>query len=282
MHALLCLTIAALYTVYSYSLQYILSRVVFDKMKTPALVLVVTLFLICGQSQPANTKSDAHPVAIQAVQYIKLLHTRITRQTDEELSFGSCSVSDLQEFGRNYPLDCSQTFASVGFSGLSTGDSSGFGVFSSILCNARCGQPIVDIFANCGFEEIAEIIAYSCNTNANGIACGRLLNSSIFAVSAAEQACSSFTTVCPTDCQNGLRNIQNAVGCCGNFTRLRLPQFPAGFDFSVANSTLWDLCDITTPDPCTPGPLRASDRALTGAMAVVTGLSLLTITLLVF
>ena len=225
------------------------------------------------------------PHVSQMSQYMKL------RQTRQSGGLGTCSSSDLQNFLRGYPPECAATFLSLPLNGLGLSDASPafFELFADVLCNERCGQPVVDAFYDCEVDAIADALVLSCSVNENGALCGSILNSTVDAFEAAGRACNCssgcLASSCSVDCQSALRSLRDSAGCCGNLENLELAQ-PMDSESRQREQSLYDvaadLCGIGFPSPCSPGALSASLKTSTVAKATVLGLTLLAVTVLLF
>ena len=150
----------------------------------------------------------------------------------------------------------------------------------------------MDAFNDCDAEDLAEALAFSCNTNANGATCGSLINTTLTLTMAAAEACncSSPCTTCPTGCLEALQNVQNAVGCCVNAADLEIVQSleseevdndEEDSDEEDTTGIIRNLCGLQPPTACSPGPLRADAKGLLVGKASVVGLTILATCMLV-
>ena len=107
----------------------------------------------------------------------------------------NCDLSHLQ----NYPSDCQEavnTFATSGTSGM----------IPAVLCEPRCGQPLVDFYITCGLDFVVPTFVQGCGTNAIGQRYGTdvvvmAINRTSMEISSNCPGTIVFGSNCTTDCQ---------------------------------------------------------------------------------
>lgn len=182
----------------------------------------------------------------------------------------ACDVSTLT----NYPTDCLQALTNLGSNPTS---------FPNILCQARCGGPLIDFYNNCNLQTVSNALVASCATNAAGERC-----ISTAAAQAVTTTSGQITTNCATaiaggTCSDACRNTLNTArqsrspGCC-LINVLSL----AGSSTSnpIIGSQLWQTrCNVDLPTACTSSLSGATTLMVSKAIVAI---ALLLLVALVF
>ena len=105
-----------------------------------------------------------------------------------------------------------------------------------------CGEELNifgDLALNCSFsngqycfEILKDLLQYETNSKLLTFLNQVLLN------------CTFTTALCHTECTSTLGLLKDYLGCCYHYILVHFPDLSA-------LSTLWELCNITTPEPCT-------------------------------
>ena len=132
------------------------------------------------------------------------------------------------------------------------------GLFDLEVTNSACDNylPIVKCIqdeSDCGEElNIFEDLALNCSFS-NGEYCLEILKDLfqyetnyklLTFINLVSLNCTFTTALCPTECTSTLGLLKDYLGCCYHYILVHFPDLSA-------LSTLWELCNITTPEPCT-------------------------------
>lgn len=190
---------------------------------------------------------------------------------------GNCTGPDVMSFlATNVTRECSNALFTV--TGSSNVDSNLATLNPDhvdlyvMLCNANCGQKIVDFFVNCGRNVDFELSL--CTMREDGTLC---YEASVLAMNDTNRAvteCLPVTSSCSNTCRTELQNFQTNLGCCINSF-----YNSTGLTFQPRNITtyaLWSSCMLQ--------PLGICESTLSvgnGAMSVVCDTLTLSVCLLV-
>lgn len=140
------------------------------------------------------------------------------------------------------------------------------------LCNANCGQKIVDFFVKCGRNVDSELSF--CTTREDGMLC---YEASVLAMNNTNRVameCLPVTSSCSDTCRTKLQNFRRNLGCCVNsfYNSTGLTVQPR----NITTYALWSSCMLQTPGFC------ASTLSVgNGAVSVVQDTFTLSVCLLV-
>lgn len=114
------------------------------------------------------------------------------------------------------------------------------------LCNANCGQKIVDFFVNCGRSVDFELSL--CTMREDGMLC---YEASVLAMNDTNRVateCLPVTSSCSETCQTELQNFRRNLGCCVNsiYNSTGLAIQPR----NVTTYALWSTCMLQIPGFC--------------------------------
>ena len=143
------------------------------------------------------------------------------------------------------------------------------------LCEPTCGQPIVDFFYSCGFQELGVAAVELCSELRNNTPCYSIISPDV--ESFYTLGPSDFGTAADTHCRNGgcsiecrdaLMSLRDEVGCCVNLATTEL--FPNLRN--VTEDLFWAACDMTVPGECQRSLVPTDGAAMTTAtfIAVIT------------
>ena len=140
------------------------------------------------------------------------------------------------------------------------------------LCNANCGQKIVDFFVKCG--QNADFGISLCTVREDGMLC---YQASVLAMNDTNRAvteCLPVTSSCSNTCRTELQNFRTNLGCC-------VTSFynSTGQTFQPRNITtyaLWSSCMLQPPGIC-----ESTLSVGNGAVSVVRDTLTLSVCLLV-
>ena len=116
----------------------------------------------------------------------------------------NCDVSQLQK----YPSDCQEVVNTFG-------PSVTCGVIPAVLCEPRCGQPLINFYFTCGLDFVVPTFVQNCGTNAMGQRCGTevvqmAINRTSMEISSDCIGTIVFGSNCTTECRNTLTNAHQA------------------------------------------------------------------------
>ena len=155
----------------------------------------------------------------------------------------NCDVSQLQ----NYPSDCQEAVNTIGTSVTS-------GIIPAVLCEPRCGQPLINFYFTCGLDFVVPAFVQSCGTNAMGQICGTevvqmAINRTSIEISSNCIGTIVFGSNCTTECRNTLTNARQSVGCC--IQLLNTTAITPNFINPVIDPQLWERsCGVDLPTAC--------------------------------
>ena len=228
------------------------------------------------QTKEASSQLNTEVLHISDILFKGLVdqHTREGSRHARQIGFGTCSDDEFIEFSSSYPSSCAVNIAAAA-SVFVDGDSEAIIEFTNTFCVKRCGQPVVDLFRQCGEPSISSILVYLCKLNEDGNTCGSVFSavneSGINAVDACLPLNTTLpvnTTNCSSTCLQALDTLKDEAGCCANFDQIN-------FGVQVADTNeLYELCGEDTIEPCTEGILDSGTvptftRAVGGLTALV-------------
>lgn len=217
-------------------------------------MLAVTFLALCVSMAMANPQ----PILNRINQLTK--HSIGPRQA-------SCNISSIQ----NYPSDCREALTSN----------------SPMICEPRCGQPIVNLYIRCGSPGTATAFVRNCGTNSMGTRCMDESVHDALAPKSNEIGMACRDTIlagdeCTTECRNTITNVRQSLGCCLN---LMDTTAITNIVNRVYNRQLWEQqCGVDLPPEC-PSTLSSSTLSESTALRVskmVLAVGLLLLGVLVF
>ena len=169
----------------------------------------------------------------------------------------SCNISSIQ----NYPSDCREVLSSN----------------SPMICEPRCGQPLVNFYIRCGSPGTATALVRRCGTTSMGTRCMDRSVDTALATRSNEIGMACHGTIlsgdqCTTECRNTLTNVRQSLGCCLNLmdTTAITNMVNRGY-----NRQLWEQqCGVDLPPEC-PSSLSASTVLRVSKMVLAVVLLLL-------
>ena len=152
----------------------------------------------------------------------------------------NCDVSQLV----NYPSDCFEAVNAFSVSGM----------VPAVLCEPRCGQPVINFYLTCGLDFVVPTFVQNCGTNAMGQRCGTemvqmAINRTSMEISSNCIGTIVFGSNCTTECQNTLTNTRQSLGCC--IQLLNTTAITPNFINPVIDPQLWEgSCGVDLPAAC--------------------------------
>lgn len=216
------------------------------------------------------------------IEALKLLHpmhglrlaTRSVIQPRQAV-FGTCTIDDVLAFSLSgaVPTDCNEDLIAVagddlfGENGFFTDvlnlNPATVTAVYRILCQPRCGNPLVRFVSECGLNANADAARYLCSTNGAGSRCYEGFNPLLPDANAVVSSCLPASASCSFFCENALTTLRVDSGCCVNFFNDSTVFATEPLLLSALEYDLWDNCDVATPDFC-----NLDTSTLSGAMAV--------------
>ena len=155
----------------------------------------------------------------------------------------NCDVSSLQ----NYPSDCLQALRTI--------DTSGQNIeIPAIICEPRCGQPVINFYLMCGLDFVVPTFVELCGTNVMGQRCGTGMVEMTVNHTAIEIASNCAGTIvsgsnCTSECRNTLTNATRSPGCC--IQLLNTTAITPNFINPAIDPQLWEQrCGVDLPAAC--------------------------------
>ena len=155
----------------------------------------------------------------------------------------NCDVSSLQ----NYPSDCLQALRAF--------DPSSQNIeIPALVCEPRCGQPVINFYLKCGLDFVVPTFVELCGTNAMGQRCGTdmvemTVNHTAIDISSSCAATIVFGNNCTTECRNILTNATRSPGCC--IQLLNTTAITPNFTNPAIDPQLWEQrCGVDLPTAC--------------------------------
>ena len=209
-------------------------------------VFAILSFVLCLSMALGNTES-----LLKAASQLTE-HSVNPRQTN-------CDVSQLA----NYPFDCMQAVNTFG-----TSDTSG--MVPAVLCEPRCGQPLINFYLTCGFDFVVPTFVQRCGTNAMGQRCGTdmvrmAINTTAIEIGSNCAGTVFFGSNCTSDCRNVLTNATRSPGCC--IQLLNTTAITPNFTNPVIDPQLWEeSCGVDLPAACpsslSPSPTSTDENTV--------------------
>ena len=184
----------------------------------------------------------------------------------------NCDVSSLQ----NYPSDCLQALRTI--------DTSGQNIeIPAIICEPRCGQPVINFYLMCGLDFVVPTFVELCGTNAMGQRCGTdmvemTVNRTAIEIGStcANTFLSGSTGQCSIECRNTLTNATRSPGCC--IQLLNTTAITPNFINPAIDPQLWEeSCGVDLPAAC---PSSLSPTITNGGAVLIVCKTILAVTML--
>ena len=176
----------------------------------------------------------------------------------------NCDVSQLV----NYPSDCQAAVSTFGMSGM----------VPALLCEPRCGQPVIDFYLTCGLDFVVPTFVQRCGTNAMGQRCGTDMVQTAINTTSMDIISNCAGTIvsgsnCTSDCRNTLTNARQSPGCC--IQLLNTTAITPNFINPAIDPQLWEeSCGVDLPAACpsslSPTSADETTAAPTGSDTVAT------------
>ena len=210
-------------------------------------------------------------MALDSPETLLKVASRLTKRSNSHRQT-NCDVSTLQ----NYPSDCLQALRTI--------DTSGQNIeIPAIICEPRCGQPVINFYLTCGLDFVVPTFVELCGTNAMGQRCGTdivemTVNRTAIEIGStcAGTFLSGSTGQCSTECRNTLTNATRSPGCC--IQLLNTTAITPNFINPAIDPQLWEeSCGVDLPAAC---PSSLSPTITNGSAALMISKTILAVTML--
>ena len=239
-------------------------------MNVAVIVLLAVLLTRGSHCQPQVTSSVLQGT-LEAVQFLS--KSSVTKRQTQ--IFGTCSRSQVANIFENYPPDCAAQLTNLDASDIVDQNARTLTTAYRIICQPRCGNPIITFYSRCGYSQYIGITRGVCTRNDAGIFCYEEFNTLLPNEQRVVTQCgiprSSFQ-VCTTGCQNALITWRSENGCCINVLNSTVFS-TSGNTYATLSNNLWSSCRVGTPGFCN---LQTSSLSFAQAPTFVKVLLLLT------
>ena len=217
---------------------------VYGTMMHAAVIGLLALLLIpSGHCRPQVTSSSFEDV-LEAVPFLT------TGSINKRQILGTCSRSQAANILADYPQDCLSQFRNLDVSNIMNEDAARLTARYRIICQPRCGNPILTFYNRCGLSRYGHAARGICTRNDAGRFCyeefDTLLPNDRRVVS---ECISRRSFVCSTSCRNALVTLRRDNGCCINILNSTLFS-GSGNTYSTTSYNLWSSCGVGTPGFC--------------------------------
>lgn len=197
------------------------------------------LLIPCGHCRPQVTFSDLH-YPLETLQMLTM--GSIDKR---QIPSGMCSTSELQNIFANYPQDCTSGLSVSDLSSILNQQNAVSTLIAAyrIICQPRCGNPLITFYNRCGLPLYATVLRGLCGRNDAGMLCYEGLQTIILDTAQASGSCIRHSSICTSDCQNSLTTFESNNGCCLN-------AFNSTLFGSIYEYDLWSNCGVNTPGFC--------------------------------
>ena len=136
-------------------------------MNTALIVGLAALLISCGHCRPQATSS-----ALQgALEAVKFLTMSSIQKRQSGITFGNCDQNELANIFQNYPQDCVSALSNLDLSSIRNGNVDAVTAAYRIICQPRCGNPIITFYNRCGFSLFTGIVRGLCSRNSAETSC---------------------------------------------------------------------------------------------------------------
>ena len=208
-------------------------------MNAAFIVGLVALLIICG-----NCRREVTSSTLQGALQFLMTSTINKRQS---ISVGTCNQNQLEDIFANYPEDCAAELSALDLSSILGADPAAIIAAYRIICQARCGNPIVTFYDRCGLSQFTHIARGFCTRNDAGRLCYEQFRIIISDQTQVISNCSFQSSNCTIDCQDALATFGSNSRCCINIFNTTL--FTNSTPVALQNN-LWSGCGVDTPGFC--------------------------------
>ena len=212
-----------------------------------AVIIGLTVLLIpSGHCRPRETSSPFQG-AIEVAQFL----TTSTVHKRQNIAIGTCDVNQVQDIFANYPQDCVSALGNLDLSGILNGNPTALIEAFRIICQPRCGNPILTFYSQCGLSQFVGPLRGFCSRNADGTFCYEDFVRVLSDASQVESSCNLISsTNCSMACQNSLNTFVTNSGCCINVLNNTATSASSSQTLAALSNSLWSRCGVNTPGFC--------------------------------
>ncbi len=216
---------------------------------TPLLLILVAAVCSLLLSSASGERPFSSEPVVRALRHAGAM--------SERQNFGTCSPSRVASILSGYPSDCQSRLQRLDLLALERGDLNELEDVYDFFCEPRCGQPMVNAFCRCGFEQLGELVVQACSLNAQGQRCTlrTVIEPLTDALTIAEGECLPYSpgSTCSTACKTALEAARDLGGCCVNIYNITRTDV-----IEIDEYALWASCDVETPGFCGGSSLSTS------------------------
>jgi len=214
-------------------------------MKAAVIILILAALALYGNCRSQVTFSALH--ALETLQIV----TSGSRVDKRQITVGSCTADEIRQIFANYPQDCASRLGMLDLSAVLNQDVPTLIAGYRIICEPRCGNPIITFYNRCGLSRFSGVLRSFCSRNDAGGFCYEDFGTLIPNSNSVARSCIPRVSTCTTSCQSSLTAFRNSNGCCLNI--LNNTVFSSGansFILPTLDNDLWSDCGVDTPGFC--------------------------------
>ena len=132
-----------------------------------AVIIGLAVLLIPGGHCRPRATSSPFQGAVEVAQFL----TTSTVHKRQNIRIGTCDTNQLQNIFANYPRDCVSSLTNLDLTGILNLNPTALTEAYRIICQPRCGNPIVTFYSQCGLSQLTGILRGFCSRNADGTFC---------------------------------------------------------------------------------------------------------------
>ena len=211
-----------------------------------AVIVGLAVLLIPGAHCRPRATSSSFQDAVEIAQFVTTgsIHKR------QNIRIGQCDSNQVQTIFADYAQNCLSALTNLDLTGISSRNPTTLTEVYRIICQPRCGNPILTFYSQCGLSQFADILRGFCSRNADGTLCYEDFVRVIPDAGRVASSCNFFSSaVCSMACRDALNNYVTNSGCCINV--LNNTVFSAwSSTLNTLSNNLWSRCGVNTPGFC--------------------------------
>lgn len=209
----------------------------------------VIILILAAQALYGNCRSQ---VTFSALQTLETLQIVTSGSVDKrQITVGSCTTDEIRPIFANYPQDCASRLGMLDVSAVLNQDVPTLIAGYRIICEPRCGNPIITFYNRCGLSRFSGVLRSFCSRNDAGGLCYEDFGTLIPNYNSVARSCIPHVSTCTTSCQSSLTAFRNSNGCCLNiFNNTVFSSGSNSFNLPALENDLWSDCGVDTPGFC--------------------------------
>ena len=112
-------------------------------------------------------------------------------------------------------------------------------------CDSGLQQEVFSIATECGQDDIANSVRYSCATNAEGLYCANGVEFLTQYTTEQRNCYQNFPNSCSSICLDAILSIRDQLGCCAGFLTSTFRSHN-----NILDGSLWDVCGVSPGELC--------------------------------